>query len=284
MADANIGITEVTAASEARIAQLVQSFLIQESMLLGKVTDYSFLSTPGAKSVSLPKSPGFNAVLDKAENTSAVLDDTNAFSVDTISLNKHKYIQWLVEDFADTQAKVNVVQNHLMQAAKQLALQIDLDVIVQLKLGSAAAPDHLIKYIDTVTNVIARGDILAARALVVGQHLNPRECNIAVSPGKEAQLLNITDFIDASKYGNSEAIQNGEIGKIYGMPVMIHSGLSAEETLVWHPSACGFASQIAPRVKSEYELKELGTRYSIDTVYGVKVLDAGKRNVEISET
>lgn len=284
MADANMGITEVTAASEARIAQLVQSFLIQESYLMGKVTDYSFLAAPGAKSVSLPKSPGFNAVLDKSENTSAVLDDTNAFSVDTILLNKHKYIQWLIEDFADVQAKVNVVQNHLMQAAKQLALQIDKDLIVELKLGSAAAPDHLIKYIDTVTNVIARGDILAARALVVKQHLNPRECYIAISPDKEAEMLNISDFIDASKFGSSEPIQNGVIGKVYGMPVLVHSELSADETLVWHPSACGFASQISPRVKSEYELKELGTRYSIDTLYGMEVLDSGKRNVEISET
>lgn len=284
MADANMGLGEISATSKDEISSLIQSFLIQESMLFGKVTDYSFMAQKGVKSIAVPKSPGFTAVLDKAENVSAVLDDTNAFSVDTILLDKHKYIQFLLEDMADAQASVAVTQNHLMQAAKQIALQMDLDLIVELKLGSAAAPDHLIKYIDTVTNVIARGDVLAARQLLVEQHINPRECFMAVSPEKEAQLLNIADFIDASKYGSAEPISNGEIGKIYGLPVMVHSSLASNETLVWHKSAVGVAVQAGARVQSEYDLKELGTRYSIDTIYGMEVLDAGKRNIEISET
>ena len=253
-------------------------------MLFGKVTDYSFLAAKGVKSIAIPGSPGFDAVLDKAENTSAVLDDTNAFSVDTLNLNKHKYLQFILEDFADAQASVNVVQNHLMQAAKQIALQMDVDLITALKAASAATPDHLIKYIDTATNVIARGDILAARQLMVEQHINPRDCYLAVSPEKEGQLLNISDFIDASKYGSNEAIDNGVIGKIYGMPVMVHSKLTANETLVWHPSAVGVAVQVGASYKAQYDLKELGTRHSINTIYGTLTLDGGKRNVEISET
>ncbi len=279
-----MGVTEIAATSKAEISKLIQSFLIQESMLFGKVTDYSYLAGKGVKSISLPKSPGFAAVLDKAENTTAVMDDTNAYAVDTIALNKHKYIQFLLEDFADMQASVAVTQDSLMKAARQIALQLDLDIIVELKLASASTPDHLIKYIDTSTNVIARGDILAARQLLVEQHINPRECTLCLSPEKEGQMLNIADFIDASKFGSNEPISNGVIGKVYGMPVMVHSGLTANETLVWHKSAVGVAVQAGARVQSAYDLEELGTRYSIDTVYGMEVLDAGKRNVEISET
>ena len=114
--------------------------------------------------------------------------------------------------------------------------------------------------------------------------MNPRECYICVSPDKEAEMLNISDFIDASKFGSNEPISNGVIGKVYGMPVMVHTGLTSDETLVWHPSAVGFAMQLAPRWQSDYDLKELGMRHSIDTLYGVEVLDSGKRQVEISET
>jgi N4-gp56 family major capsid protein len=284
MANANMGITEVTATAKAEISNLIQSFLIQESIFFSKVSDFSVLAVRGSKSIAVPRSAGFAAVLDKAENTSSVLDDTNTYAVDTINLNKHKYIQFLLEDYADTQSSVAIAQDSLMKAAKMIALQLDKDIITELKAASAAAPDHLIKYIDVATNVIARGDILAARALLVNQNINPRECYIAVSPEKEGQLLNISDFIDASKYGSNEPIQGGVIGKIYGMPVLIHSGLTANETLVWHPTAVGLAIQAAARVQSVYDLKELGTRYCIDTIYGVETLDSGKRNVEISTT
>lgn len=283
MADANMGITEVTATAKAEISNLIQSFLIQEAKLFPTVTDYSYLAVQGNKSIACPRSPGFNAVLDKAENTSAVLDDTNAYATDVIALDKHKYIQFLLEDFASVQATVGVANDSLMKAAKQVALQMDLDIITQLKLASATAPDHLIKYIDTATNVIARADILAGRKLIVDQNMDPRECFICVGSEKESELLNISDFIDASKYGSNDPIMNGEIGKIYGMRVLVHTGLTTE-TLMWHPSAVGIGVQMGARVQSEYDLKELGMRYSIDSLYGVKVLDQGVRNVEISAT
>jgi hypothetical protein len=68
------------------------------------------------------------------------------------------------------------------------------------------------------------------------------------------------------------------------MNVIIHNGLTVDETLIWHPSAVGFATQFAPRLQSDYSVKELGNLFSIDTKYGVATLDAGKRNVEILKT
>lgn len=283
MANANIGITETTATSLALVSNMVQSFLIQDSVLLDKVADYSSLAVAGAASIKIPRSTGFS-VLDKSENTTALLQDDGSLAADTITLNKHKYVQFLVEDYAEVESSVNAANVFIQNATKNMALQLDKDIIVALKAASAATPTHKIKYIDTATNVIARGDILKARELLAIQNVPVRECYIAVSPSKEAQLLNIADFIDASKFGSAEAIQNGVIGRIYGMNVIIHNELTNDETLVWHKSAVGFAMQFAPRLQSSYEVKELGELYSIDTKYGVATLDSGKRNIEISET
>ena len=283
MANANIGITETTAASFAQVSNMVQTYLIQESLLLNKVSNYSALAVKGAASIKVPRSTGFS-VADKSENTTALLSDTGALAADTITLNKHKYVQFLVEDYAEIESSVAAASIFVQNATKDIALQLDKDIIVALKAASASTPDHKIVYIDTSTDIIAKGDILAARKLLAIQNVPVRECFVAVSPAKEAELLALSDFIDASKFGSSEPIQNGVIGKIYGMPLMIHSGLTGDETLVWHPSAVGFAMQFAPRLQSEYTIKELGTTFSIDTKYGVATLDGGKRQVEILKT
>lgn len=281
MADQLMGKTETNATAIDVISNVVQSFLIQESKLLPTVTDYSSLAVKGAKSIALPKSGGFT-VNDKAENT-AVSAQLITYASDVLDLNKHKVIQALIEDIADWQASIPVVQDALMKAAKAIALQMDLDIIAALKLASAATPDHQLKYVDTVNNIMSLADILAQRKLLVDQHIDPRTCFIGIGSEKEAEMLNISNFIDASKYGNNDAILLGEIGKIFGMKVILHT--SFENNMVaWHPSAIGFAMQKGMRYQNQPDLANLGVRHSLDVLYGVKTLDAGKRQVLTEET
>ena len=68
MSDALLGLTEVTNASNAQIASVVQSYLVQEAKILTKVTDYSSLWSKGMKSVALPRSGG-TTYSQKTENT-----------------------------------------------------------------------------------------------------------------------------------------------------------------------------------------------------------------------
>mgnify|MGYP001306981098 CR=1 FL=1 len=281
MADVIMGKTETEATAIDVISNVVQSFLIQESKLLGTVTDYSSLAVKGAKSITLPKSGGF-LVNDKVENV-AVSAQSISYSGDVLNLNKHKVIQALVEDISDWQASIPVIQDALMKATKAIALQVDLDIIEALKLASAADPDHQIKYIDTVNNILALGDILAQRKLLVDQNIDPRTCFIGIGSLKEAEMLNISNFIDASKYGTNEAVMMGEIGKVFGMKVILHTAFE-NNMIAWHPSAVGYAIQQGMRYQNEKDLANLGVRHSLDMLYGVTTLDAGKRQVYTSET
>jgi N4-gp56 family major capsid protein len=285
MADVLTGITEIDAASLADISSIAQSYLQQASILMPTVTDYSQFAVKGSKSVDLPRSGGFT-VLDKAENTS-VDAAISAYSVDTISFNLYKVVQFLVEEIADNQSRVAIIQDYLMKASKDMAAQVDNDIITELKLASTATPDHTLVFIDTVTDVMAKGDILAARQLLQAQFINPQECYIGVGPEKESELLNISDFIDASKYGSAEPIQNGEIGKIYGMKTLVHTGF-ADFACFWHPSAVGLAFQRQLTVQRESDLPNLAERWSLDQRYGVEALDIGtggsKRSVFIDST
>lgn len=280
MADALMGVTETAANALANISNMAQSFLIQQSVLLPTVTSYSSLAVPGASSIKLPRSGGFT-VGDKAENT-AVDAQIITYAADSITFS-HRTVQFLVEKLAQKQSVVDVVQDAVMKATKALALDVDTKILAQLALASASAPDHQLLFTDTVTDVVAKADILAARKLLIDQNINPRECYIAVGSEKEAELLAISDFIDASKYGSNSPIMAGEIGMIYGMKVVVHTSV-VDQMYIWHPSACGYAFSQNIELDFDKDLANIGTRYSLDYIFGAKVLDSGKRCVFVDST
>ena len=281
MADALMGVTETSAASHAEVSKLAQTFLTQQAKLAATITTFSSLAVPGAASIELPRSGGFT-VGSKSENTK-VDSQIVTWEADTISLDQHRVIQFVLEDKAAIQSNVATVKDAIMKATKALALDMDTKIIVELRLASSSAPDHLIKFTDTTNEDIELGDILAARKLLIDQNIDPRECFMGVGSDQEKFMLAIDNFISAEKYGSNEPILNGEIGKIYGMKVIVHTGFN-QEALFWHPSAVGFAIQQGTRFQTESALSDLGTRYSLDYIAGFEVLDGGVRQVQISET
>jgi N4-gp56 family major capsid protein len=281
MADVITGVTETSASAKAMIESLAQKYLIQESKMMPLVLNYSSMAVKGASSIKLPKAGGFT-VGNKAENT-GVDAQTSAFSVDTLSLNVHRVVQFLVEDIANQQASVDVVAEYLLRASKDLALDIDKKILDQLKTASASGPDHEINFTDATNEDIELQDILNARKLLMIQNIDPRECFMAIGPDQEANMLKIANFIEAEKYGSNSPILNGEIGMVYGMKVIVHSYL-ANEAVFWHPTAAAFALQQGVRVQKNYDLAQLASRYSLDYIGGFQVLDGGKRNVHITET
>jgi len=281
MSDALVGVTEINSASLADISSAMQSYLQQASLLIPTVSDYSAFAVKGAKSVDIPRMGG-STVGDKSENT-AESAQTITVAADTITFEKHKVVQYLIEEIAENQARVAYTSEVLMRAAKDIARQVDQDIIVELKLASSSAPDHQLVFVDTSTDKIARADVLAARALLQAQYIDPRECYMGIGPEKEAELLNIDDFIHAEKYGSNMPIMNGEVGRIYGFKVIVHNDFS-DFACFWHPTSVGLAFQRGMTVQSQPDLANLATRWSVDTRYGVEVLDSGKRCVLIDST
>ena len=278
MADDLTGVTQTVATAVDAISAQAQIYLQEAAVMKALVTDFSSLVVPGAKQVEIPKAPGFGQVDDKVENT-AVDAQTLLWATDALALNKHKVIQWLVEKIASKQTVVAVVQEALLRASQDIANQMDVDIINILETASASNPDHRIAY---VGGTIAEADILAGRRLLRIQKLSGnmmKEIILGISPIEEEAMLKISNFIDASKYGAGTPLFTGEIGKVFGVRVIVHNDIEDLKSLMWHPSAVGTASQFGPDFDSQKDLKNLGTRYSLDHLYGVKLLDGGKRVV-----
>jgi uncharacterized membrane protein YhfC len=102
---------------------------------------------------------------------------------------------------------------------------------------------------------------------------------LLVPPDQEKAMLLISDFVRADAYGSSGGLINGEIGRVYGFRVMMHNNLSAAEFLTYHAGHVGFGQQLSTEYLTDIEVKSLSTEYALHHVYGVKVLDSGKRGV-----
>jgi|CXWL01.1.fsa_nt_gi N4-gp56 family major capsid protein len=272
-----IGQTEVTAASQALVANVVQTVLKQKSILMGTVDDYSKFAVKGSKSVSVPKRTQY-AAADKSENTD-LTSQVLTYSVDTIALDKHKAIYSKLERIAGAQANVDVASDILLESAAELALQIDKDIITQLKLISTSAPDHWLDYVDTAGNALAIADIVNARKLLNKQNVPLDNRFMVISPDKEADMLNITNFIQAQNYGSNQPLINGEIGRVMGFTVLVHNSLSALDSLFYHKSHCGFAMQIQPEFATMFQLASVSDEFLLHQLYGTKVMSAGIRGV-----
>lgn len=270
-----IGLTEVSATSMAVVSALVQQTLKQESKLLPFISDYSQFAIKGASSVKVPRRTQF-AAADKAENTDLTAQELT-FAVDTISLTKNKAIYAKLEKIAEVQATPNVESEIILEMAKELALQVDKDIYAQLLLASAAAPDHRIAYVGAS---LAQVDILEAMRLLKVQNVPMSDMGMVISPLDEKALLQIADFIRADGANfNPTPLQTGIVGKVYGMPIIVTNVATDSRAIVFHKSAVGFASQMAPEYDTDKDLKATSKEYLLQMIYGVTVLDSGKRQV-----
>lgn len=273
MADVIFGKTEVDAVSQELIlGAMVQEQLIQSALLLPTVNNY--MAPLGVDKLKIPKAGGFT-VGNKSENT-AVDAQTITYATDDLNLDKHKVIQILVEKLALKQSSVSIYSDIAARAGKAMALQLDTDIIAALVATSAAAPDHRIAFAGAN---IAQTDILEAKKLLTVQNVNTQECYLGINPTEEKQMLLLSDFVTADKYGSSQGLQAGVLGMIYGFKVIVHNGFTAGNSVVWHPSHVGVGIQEMVTYDTDKDLPNLAERLSWDMIYGLLTLDSGKRGV-----
>lgn len=264
MADALQGLTEVGGNIETIVSMQIQEVLNANIVMPSTVTDYSAQVGPGMNTLRIPNMGKFT-VSTKSENT-AIDAQINTFAYTDLSLNRHKAIQFVIEKIASLQSKVAMSQAMVSQAAVDLANEMDQFILDTLEAGvSTSAPDHKIAY---VGSTIAKADVLAARAALNLQNVSMADRYLSITPAEEAALLAIAEFTQVNTSGDSNAFRNGELGRLFGFTVLLNTKGEDAKSMFWHKSALGFARQLNPSFETQPDLANLGTRYSIDHIYG----------------
>jgi len=268
MADAYMGNTELGSTKATLISNLVQRELAFAAVLRGLVTDVSSFALPGLKEIKFPKLTSFTV----GNRSEGVKGETQALtaSTDTLALDVNAYVSWAVDSFTAKQTSIDAQLESIKFASQAMGRYVDSQIIAKIVASSASfinvGTDVNVTYANLIT---MRQNLLKADAILAN-------CVIVASPAQEAALMTLTEFKDASVFGQA-TIPSGLVGKILGMPVYIHNGLADKQLFMMEKSAIavGFQKEAAYGEESFIELGVGAKRAAVDQYFGVCALHQG---------
>jgi hypothetical protein len=260
------GNTQLLQTKADLISALVQKELAFQAKLLPTITDVSVFAVKGAKSVSFPKFTSFT-VENRASATAGTIQDLTS-TKDQLDLNIRAYVSWLVDSTDEIQSSVDVQAEYIKRASAAHARYLDTQIIAVLEANAG---------FDVGATPITQGLILDAREELVKNHADLNALTMLIGPDSEKVMLSIADFVRADAYGNSN-LPSGTIGKVYGMPVVVHAGVAAGKAYWYEKSGCAIAFQKSPQYDEQKEIS-YGTGAmlaAVDQLFGVKALQLGQ--------
>jgi N4-gp56 family major capsid protein len=217
-----------------------------------------------------------------------------------VSIDKHYEYSRLIEDIAEIQALNSMRQFYTADAGYALARRVDTDLV---QLGRAfngatvgtddyATSNTTTKafigsngttaYNSTSSNAAALTDAAIRRTI---QRLDDNDTPMdgrffVIPPSSRNTLMGLARYTEQAFVGDGNAIRNGEIGNLYGIPVFVSSnadtgaGNSTTDRicLMGHKDSMVLVEQVAVRSQTQYKQEYLGTLFTADTLYGVKAM------------
>ena len=271
---------------------LVLANLVMKMNFKGKKGDTVHIPAPTRGSASA-----------KAAETAVTLIAATESEV-TVSINKHYEYSRLIEDIAEAQALNSMRQFYTSDAGYALSRQVDTDLIQlgRLANGGSTGAQYGSAYIggDGTTafdyslntntgNASALTDAAIRRTI---QRLDDNDTPMdnrffIIPPSSRNTLMGLARYTEQAFIGNGDAIRNGEIGNLYGIPVFTSSNAdSASATaafpasgtaiarvcLMGHKDSMVLVEQVGVRSQVQYKQEYLATLFTSDTLYGVAAL------------
>jgi N4-gp56 family major capsid protein len=267
---------------------LVAANLVKRMNFKGKKGDTVHVPAPTRGSASV-----------KAVSTAVTLIAATETEVQVL-INKHYEYSRLIEDIVEVQALSSLRSFYTEDAGYALARQVDTDLI---QLGrafngatvgtddyaTAAATtkafigsDGTTAYNSSTSNAAALTDAAIRRTI---QRLDDNDTPMdgrffIIPPSSRNTLMGLARYTEQAFVGDGNAIRNGEIGNLYGIPVFVTSnadfgaGSSGADRicLMGHRDAMVLVEQLGVRSQTQYKQEYLATLYTADTLYGVKAM------------
>ena len=250
--------------------------------------------------IHIPAPTRGNANLKVATDAVTLIAASN--SEVQVAINRHYEYSRLIEDIAEAQALNSMRQFYTSDAGYALARAVDTDLV---QLGRAfngatvgtddyatsaattkafVGADGTTAYNSSSSNASALTDVAIRRTI---QRLDDNDTPMdnrffLIPPSSRNTLMGLARYTEQAFVGNGDAIRNGEIGNLYGIPVFTSSnadtgaGNSTTDRicLMGHKDAMVLVEQLAVRSQTQYKQEYLGTLFTADTLYGVKAMRA----------
>ena len=262
---------------------LVMANLVMKMNFKGKKGDVVHIPAPTRGSASL-----------KSASTAVTLIADTESEV-TVNINRHFEYSRFIEDITEAQALSSMRQFYTSDAGYALSRAVDTDLINlgrssnggagtnAYATGAFIGGDGTTAYVAASNNESALTDAAIRRTI---QRLDDNDTPMdqrffIIPPSSRNTLMGLARYTEQAFVGDGNAIRNGEIGNLYGIPVFTTSNCdttsgsaAARVCLMGHKDSMVLVEQIGIRSQIQYKQDYLSTLFTSDTLYGV----AGLRN------
>ena len=266
-------------------------------VLANLVRKMSFKGKKG-DTLHIPK-PTRGTATAKAANTQVTIQADTETEVQVL-INKHFEYSRFIEDITEVQALTSLRSFYTEDAGYALAKQVDDELIALGQTfgnGTSSWVHSNSYYIDAVTGLTAyaadtvvTGDVFTDagfRKLI--QLMDDADVpmdgrKFAIPPSLRNAIMGV-DRYNSSDFVDGRGVQNGQIGKLYGIDIYVSSNMPTIETaaentagdavkaaLLFHTDTMVLAEQVGVRSQTQYKLDYLSTLYTADTLFGVKTV------------
>lgn len=280
--------------------EIVASY--QSNLVLAPLVKKMSMQGKKGDTIHVPK-PIRGVANAKVENQAVQIQRDTELEVQIV-INKHFEYSRLIEDITEAQALASLRQFYTGDAGYALAKQVDDDLFTLGKsLGDSDGADWVHSasyYIDASSGLTAYAadtvidtDVFTDagfRALI--QKMDDNDVpmdnrSFVVPPSLRNAIMGVDRYV-SSDFVDGRGVNNGKIGNLYGIDVYVTSNVPTIETasdntavgnsldirgaLLIHRDAFVMAEQVGVRSQTQYKQEFLGTLFTADTLYGVKVL------------
>ena len=250
---------------------LVQKELKETASLVALVEDNSAMAVNGVSSISIPKLTGFT-VQDRADGAAATENAALVDSVDTIALSKKKIVLWGYDEFDAMQSSIDYQMRAAERASSAHGRQINTDIVATwetvagLNINGAVPAD------------VSADDILSMRQFLIQNFADMTKTYFVIAADQEKAMLLLPEFSRYEYRGGVAPIISGQIGSVYGVPVIVNQFVKAQQCFMVEKTGSSIAFQSAPKYAETPALKygTGGKEAAVDCLYGVGGLQLGE--------
>lgn len=294
-------VTNTTAATfipEIWSDEIVAAY--KKSLIMAPLVKRMSFKGKKGDTVHIPAPTRGNASAKVASTAVTLLAATETEVV--VNIDQHYEYSRFIEDITEVQALSSLRSFYTSDAGYALARQIDTSLI---QLGRAfngatvgtndyatsnastkafVGSDGTTVYNSTTSNAAALTDAAIRRTI---QRLDDNDTPMdnrffVIPPSSRNTLMGLARYTEQAFVGNGNAIRNGEIGQLYGIPVFSTSNAdfafgntqTDRVCLMGHRDAMVLVEQMSIRSQTQYKQEYLSTLYTADCLYGVKALRA----------
>lgn len=230
------------------------------------VTRRDELVSGGGNKINIPFMSTYDA-RDKAGGTAVTYDNNTETEIE-LTINKHKYLAFIIEDIVKVQTEYSIAEAYREAQKEAVARAMDTDLAsLHASAGTNVSGGATVDDADMLAVVLAL-DLANVpqtdRAGVVGAKVM-------------GDLRNVNKYVTYDQTGQTGVAvrKDNLIANVYNMDLYMSNNVVDDATnthnLFFHKSAISLAVQLKPTYKMEDSVDYIGIKTVLHTIYGLAV-------------